>query len=60
MLSRYSWNQRGWCRTERMARELSSSEGVVILVQHATELLGENRQRRPLEGFLELRIEVLE
>lgn len=37
MLSRYSWNQRGWCRTERMARELSSSEGVVILVQHSTE-----------------------
>lgn len=36
MLSRYSWSERGWCRAERMARELSS-EGLVILVQNSTQ-----------------------
>ena len=39
MLSRYSWSDRGWCRAERMARELSS-EGLVILVQNSTQLPG--------------------
>eukprot|EP00435_Cladocopium_sp_Y103_P056015 s1283_g18.t1 len=37
MLSRYSWSERGWCRAERMARELSSAEGLVILVQNSTQ-----------------------
>ena len=37
VLSRYSWADRGWCRLERMARELSSDDGIIILVEGAQQ-----------------------
>ena len=36
MLSQWTWAQRGWCRAERMARELAPSAGFVIVVESAT------------------------
>jgi len=36
ILSQWTWAQRGWCRAERMARELAPSSGFVIIVESAT------------------------
>ncbi|CAE7394163.1 unnamed protein product [Symbiodinium natans] len=38
VLSQWTWAQRGWCLAERMARELTPSRGLVIVVEGATHL----------------------
>jgi len=35
-LSHSSWEERGWCRMEQMARELARNDGFIITVQTAT------------------------
>mmetsp|Transcript_38690 Transcript_38690/g.89505 ORF Transcript_38690/g.89505 Transcript_38690/m.89505 type:complete len:585 (+) Transcript_38690:39-1793(+) len=35
-MTQHTWAERGWCRTERMARELSVDDGMSILVDGAT------------------------
>ncbi len=37
-LNRYTWAQRGWCRAEKMTRELSNDDGLVLMVQSPTHL----------------------
>eukprot|EP00438_Fugacium_kawagutii_P031123 Skav201747 [mRNA] locus=scaffold1973:9099:10799:- [translate_table: standard] len=36
MLSESTWAERGWCRLERMARELARDDGIIITVQTAS------------------------
>ena len=37
-LNRYTWAERGWCRAEKMVRELSNDDGLVLMVQSPTHL----------------------
>ena len=53
MLSQYTWADRGWCRAERMARELSSDDGMIICVEgakHQTLLPDLKAKHSPGEG----------
>ena len=52
-LSQYTWAERGWCRAERMARELSSDDGMIVCVEgaaHQTLLPDRKRKQAPGEG----------
>ncbi|CAE7349507.1 unnamed protein product [Symbiodinium sp. CCMP2592] len=35
MLSKHSWRSRGWCRTERVARELTCTDSRMVVVESA-------------------------
>ena len=59
MLSFSTWSQRGWCRAERMARELAPTSGFVIVVDsavHQTLLPGaQSLAYSPGEGLFTVR-----
>ena len=57
-LNQYSWAKRGWCRAEKMARELSDRHGLVLMIdspEHLTLLPAAWREEMcfPLLLFLQ-------
>ena len=53
MLSQHTWANRGWCRAERMARELSSDDGMIVCVEgakHQTLLPDLKAKKSPGQG----------
>lgn len=38
LLNRHSWRRRGWCRSEKMARELSGGNGMILLIESPSHM----------------------